>query len=183
MHCLSENQLRRVLVVVRRVDGYLSSQAPGGLSQPIMNIVQYTDSDIVDGNLDEAPFLVEIGNRLRSEEWRELISGLGQRFPGGIVEFRKSLVKYWVQVGFEFHFVKNGPYKVTAEYKKKREMGCEWRIYATKGVADDGLYIKRYERNHKCGISFGNVSRKRVNSKIIMDLIVDIRVMPSIFHC
>lgn len=57
MHCLSENQLRRVLVVVRRVDGCLSSQAPGGLSQPIMNIVQYTDSDIVDGTLMKLHFL------------------------------------------------------------------------------------------------------------------------------
>lgn len=47
-------------------------------------------------------------HKLMSEEWRLLIVGPGQCFPGGAVEFRRALIKYSVQVGFEFVLLKNG---------------------------------------------------------------------------
>lgn len=45
--------------------------------------------------------------KLRSAEWRHLIIGAGQHFPGGVVKIRKAFVNYSVQVGFEFKYVKN----------------------------------------------------------------------------
>lgn len=48
-------------------------------------------------------------------------------------------------------------------------------------VADRAFCISLYERNHTCGISFGNVSRRRVNRHIIIDIIIqDIRSMPTL---
>lgn len=43
-------------------------------------------------------------HKLMSEEWRLLIARAGQRFPRGAVQFQGALIKYSVQVGFEFFF-------------------------------------------------------------------------------
>lgn len=121
------------------------------------------------------------GHKLCSDEWRTLISGPGQRFLGGAVEFRRSLIKYSIQMGFEFVFLRNGPKRVSAACSYRVEKGCPWRIHAVEDVIDGVFCISLYERNHTCGTSFGNVSRKRVNYQIVSEIIIeDIRTMPGL---
>lgn len=97
------------------------------------------------------------------------------------MEFRRALIKYSVQVGFEFRLVKNDNSRVTAVCGKSRESGCPWRIHAVVDQADQGFHISTYERNHSCGTVFGNVSRKRINYHIITEIIMeDVRAMPCL---
>lgn len=58
------------------------------------------------------------GQRLRSDDWRHLITGPRQRFPDGAREFRRALIKYSVYMGFEFRFVKNDSTRVIDVWQK-----------------------------------------------------------------
>lgn len=121
------------------------------------------------------------GQRLRSEEWRHLIVGPGQRFPGGAVDFRMALIKYSVQVGFDFKLLKNCKSRVTAVCAKREETGCLWRIHAVLDSVDQAFRISMYEHNHTCGTIFGTASRKRINYHIITEIIMeDVRAMPML---
>ncbi|XP_012839253.1 PREDICTED: uncharacterized protein LOC105959659 [Erythranthe guttata] len=54
------------------------------------------------------------GRRLLSADWAYLIKDVGQGLEGGVREFRKSLIKYSIEMGFEFLYVKNETTRVTA---------------------------------------------------------------------
>lgn len=99
------------------------------------------------------------------------------------MEFRRALIKNSVEVGFEFKFLKNDPTRVTAVCKLRDDKGCPWRIHVVVDVADQSFRISTYKRNHTCGIAFGSSFRKRINYRIITDIILeDIRSMPSLTH-
>lgn len=116
---------------------------------------------------------------LSNDEWRLLITGPGQRFPDGAVKFQRALIKYFVQMGFEFVFLNNERTRVTAACMFRVEKWCFWRIHVVDDKADESFYISLYERNHTCETSFGTVSKKTINHQIVSDIIVeDIRSMP-----
>lgn len=96
---------------------------------------------------------------------------------------RRALIKYSVQVGFDFVFLKNGPKLVTMACRMRVKKGCPWRIHTVEDIADRAFCISFYERNHTCGTSFGNVSRRRDNHHIITDIIIEnIRSMTALTH-
>lgn len=116
-----------------------------------------------------------------SAAWSKLIEYEGQVFHGGAEEFRKSLIKYSVEVGFDFKYLKNETSRVTAECKFKRAAGCNWRVHATGGRTTKELSIKKLNNVHSCSTRFGSAGRKKFTSKVIIDLIADdIRNMPGI---
>lgn len=99
---------------------------------------------------------------LMSVGWAKSIDHEGQCYPGGAPDFRKELIKYSVELGFDFKYVKNEPDRITAECMSKRFANCPWRV-------------------HACAPNFGAASKKKFNSKVIVDLIADdICNMPGI---
>lgn len=174
---LEESQTGRAHIIVRKLT------SGGGHGKDIGSgqaIGECSERAIVTASI--VPEIVPVGeHRLLREERRKLIAGPGQRFPGGAVEFRRALIKFSVQMGFEFVFLKNGPKRVSAACKMRNEKCCPWRILAVEDETDRSFSISSYERNHTCASAFGNVSRKRVNHHIISDIVVeDIRSMPTL---
>ncbi|KAL7178938.1 hypothetical protein ACSBR1_042331 [Camellia fascicularis] len=45
--------------------------------------------------------------------WADSITHVGHKFEGGIVEFHNALLKFSIECGFEFVFVKNDKVRVT----------------------------------------------------------------------
>lgn len=92
--------------------------------------------------------VVAVGeHRLLREEWGKLIVGPRQHFLGGAVEFRRTLIKFSVQMGFEFVFLKNSPTRVTAVCSYRVDKYCPWRIQAVEDLTDRSFCISSYERN------------------------------------
>lgn len=120
-------------------------------------------------------------NSLMSASWSKLIDHEGQVYPGGAKEFRKALIKYSTQVGFEFKYLRNEPDRVTAECKLKNSADCGWKVHAIKVRAGNAMVIHTLNNVHNCGTSFGASTKKKFNSKVVVDLIADdIRNMPGI---
>lgn len=81
--------------------------------------------------IDENELLrVEGDNRFLSQDWKEYISHVGQRFEGGVTEFRNKLIKYAAQMRFRLVYAKNDKERITAECFQKISDGCKWRIHA-----------------------------------------------------
>lgn len=67
---------------------------------------------------EQAQILIQVptrANNLINCDWRKLIDDVGQDFFGVAESFRKALVKFSVEVGFEFTYVKNDLDRVTAD--------------------------------------------------------------------
>ncbi|KAF9602273.1 hypothetical protein IFM89_026361 [Coptis chinensis] len=64
----------------------------------------------------------EVCKPLKSSLWATLITGVGQKISGGVVEFRNILLKYCNEKGFVYKLRKNNPYLVTAVCGKELAM-------------------------------------------------------------
>lgn len=62
---------------------------------------------------------------LKSAQWAEGITNVGQRFEGGVKQFRQVLRKYTIERGIEYVMVKNDNERVTAQCKYKVEGPCK----------------------------------------------------------
>lgn len=177
---MEEMGTRRMHIYIRRLRAGNGNISASSSSNSRKEIVQLND-DVTGGvGMDDGSTGALSGRKLRSDEWRRLIVGPGQRFPDGAREFRRALIKYSVQIGFEFRFVKNETSRVIDVCAKSGD-GCFWRIHAVKELADEAFRISTYERTHTCDSLFGNVGRKRINYHIITDINVeDVRLMPSL---
>lgn len=177
---MDEMETRRVNVYVRRLAVGMDNGNVCRSSNYGKDILQIDEgASDVDG-INDAEVVGMTVQKLRSDEWRHLISGPGQRFCEGAKEFRRALIKYSVQMGFEFRFLKNDTSRVTAVCSKSGD-GCPWRIHAVSELPCKSFRISTYERNHTCDSVFGNVSRKRINYHIITEIILeDVRSMPCL---
>lgn len=180
LRLMEEIQMRKVNVYIRRLNAGLSSGMGSTCSNSCKELVQ-VNRDVGEGSgLHKGDLRVVGGERLRSDDWRHLITRPGQRFPDGAWGFRRALIKYSVQMGFEFRYVKNCASRVTAVCAR-HDSGCPWRIHAVRELVDKAFRISTYERNHSCDSVFGNVGRKRINFHIITEMIMeDLRSMPSL---
>lgn len=70
-----------------------------------MTLVDYEGNDIETDLLPQ--FCSHKKTILMSSDWANVIRHEGQRFDGRVVEFRKVLRRYLIEVGFEFAYVKN----------------------------------------------------------------------------
>ncbi|XP_012829160.1 PREDICTED: uncharacterized protein LOC105950357 [Erythranthe guttata] len=80
--------------------------------------------------------------QLLSTNWRNIIREVGQGFRNGAVDFRDALLKYAVEVGFEFNYVKNEPTRTTAECKYR--VMKKFRIKPEMAPNDVVLNVKLY---------------------------------------
>ncbi|KAL7171998.1 hypothetical protein ACSBR2_031650 [Camellia fascicularis] len=83
------------------------------------------------------------------------ITNIGQCFEGGAGEFRKVLNKYAIKCGFQFKFIKNDLVRITAECMFKESRGCLWSIHTGVLNANGYFYLKKWHREHTCGVAVG----------------------------
>ena len=86
-----------------------------------------------------------------TDAWANGITHVNQEFIGGANEFRKTLCKYAIGLGFNFKYVRNDMGRVTAKYAMKETKGCPWRIHASLQKSTGFFYVKRFNRQHTCG--------------------------------
>ncbi|XP_012857593.1 PREDICTED: uncharacterized protein LOC105976877 [Erythranthe guttata] len=181
---MKDLNVRHVEVTVKEAEG---GSAPVNncnalqVAQPLVSLFQY-DRNVVVAEQQNTHVIQPLGGkRLLSAEWANLIKDAGQAFVGGADEFRKSLVKFSIEIGFEYVYVKNESSRVTAECRFKHDKQCAWRIHASIDKANNNFYIRKYDKHHSCGMFFGTASKKRLTSNIIIELIDGyIRSMPAI---
>ncbi|CAN6557189.1 unnamed protein product [Malus baccata var. baccata] len=120
-------------------------------------------------------------NKYLSQGWKEYISHEGQKFMGGVDEFRGKLGKYAVGMGFRFVYLSNDKARVIAECSKKSSDGCKWRVCASVCRANGFFYIKTLNNVHSCTGVVREQNSGMITSKMISSLLVDqIREKPSI---
>ncbi|KAF7145607.1 hypothetical protein RHSIM_Rhsim04G0195500 [Rhododendron simsii] len=66
---------------------------------------------------------------LKSAQWAEGITNVGQRFEGGVSQFRQVLRKYAIERGIEYVLAKNDKERVTAQCKYRVEGPCKWEVH------------------------------------------------------
>ncbi|XP_070674853.1 uncharacterized protein [Malus domestica] len=144
------------------------------------------NSFVAEGNIpaDDREFLGKFsapsGRMHLSHPLRSYISNVGQKFVGGVAEFRDKLKKYAVEVGFKFSYVKNDKERVTATCTKKLD-GCPWRVYASVCRTNGYFYIRRLNNNHTCSGRIRERRSKMMNSSIVSSIVADqIRSNPLI---
>ncbi|CAL2264962.1 unnamed protein product [Prunus armeniaca] len=116
-----------------------------------------------------------------SEGWKEYINHEGQKFVGGVIEFRNKLRKYAVGMGFRFVYQSNDKSRVIADCFKKKSDGCKWRVYASLCQANGFFYIRTLNNVHTCMGVGREKKSKMITSKMISSIVVDkIREKPSI---
>ncbi|CAN6692165.1 unnamed protein product [Malus baccata var. baccata] len=116
-----------------------------------------------------------------SQGWKEYISHEGQKFMGGVHEFRRKLRKYAVGMGFSFVYLSNKKARVIAECSKKSSDGCKWRVCASVCRANGFFYIKTLNNVHSCTGVVHEQNSAMITSKMISSLFVEqIREKPSI---
>lgn len=141
MALMMDRQLHTINVAISRIGAQIVVNNPHPVSQQGLDLVEYGREDDVDWSAELPALRGQYAPRLRSEEWREMIRGVGQCFPAGAVEFRKALAMYSVQVGFKYKLLRNDRTRVTAECKLNSENGCQWRIHASMNDSDKAFYI------------------------------------------
>ncbi|KAI8550162.1 hypothetical protein RHMOL_Rhmol06G0083500 [Rhododendron molle] len=99
-----------------------------------------------------------------TEAWADLIEGVGQEFPKGVKEFRKVLVRYAIENGFMYRFVKNDQLRVTAVCVIE---GCGWHVHAIVNRTNGVFHIKKCHNVHNCGSTYRTNKHKRVSSRLV----------------
>ena len=110
---------------------------------------------------------------LLTDGWSNGIVEVGQKFEGGVADFRNALCKYAIEVGFQFHYVKNEKTRVKAECAMKYSAACEWFVVATLQRVNGWFYIKKLNNEHTCGVAARTTKNKRLTSNLVGGLIVD----------
>ncbi|PHT82228.1 hypothetical protein T459_15243 [Capsicum annuum] len=85
-------------------------------------------------------------HRRAATQWENSITGVDQRFSS-FTEFREVLHKYSIAHGFTYNYKKNDSHRVTVKCKSE---GCPWRIYASRLVTTQLIFIKKMNKNHTC---------------------------------
>lgn len=174
--------LEQIEVQVHLNDGPAALLPEVHNNQPVLNSV-FQSQSITLGDQESAVPVVRgrnVKDRL-SASWSNLIDYEGQEFPGGANEFRKSLIKFSTELGFDYKYVRNEPERITAECIKKKAANCGWMVHAIKRRNSNEMVIRKFNKIHSCSSTFGVSTRKKFNSRVIIDLIADdIRNMPGI---
>ncbi|KAK9292967.1 hypothetical protein L1049_020949 [Liquidambar formosana] len=108
---------------------------------------------------------------LLSASWVDGIRQVGQGFEGGVDEFRMALLKYPIEVRFEYDFVKNTDKKVIALCKMRDSNSCMWHVHAALLKINNFFYIKALNNVHSCGSAVRTTNNSRVSSQLVATLI------------
>ncbi|XP_028056952.1 uncharacterized protein LOC114260951 [Camellia sinensis] len=110
---------------------------------------------------------------LLSAGWAVSITYVGHKFEGGIVEFRNALLKFSIECGFEFIFVKNDKLRVTAQCLFREAKGCMWNVHGKVENANRFFYIRKLKNVHTFGVEVRTMNHSRMSSDLVADLIVE----------
>ncbi|KAL7180541.1 hypothetical protein ACSBR1_043692 [Camellia fascicularis] len=108
---------------------------------------------------------------LLSAGWVVSTTHVGQKFEGGIVEFRNALSKFSIECGFEFIFVKNDKVRVTAQCLFRETKGYMWNVHGRVENANGSFYIRKLNNVHTCGAEVRTMNHSRMSSDLVADLI------------
>ncbi|XP_028126579.1 uncharacterized protein LOC114323234 [Camellia sinensis] len=125
----------------------------------------------IDEEADLLPICQYTGKVSLLADWVCGITNIGQCFEGGAGEFRKVLSKYAIKCGFQFKFTKNDLVQITAECMFKESKGCLWSIHARVLNANGYFYLKKWHREHTCGIAVCTDQNPRMGSGLVADVI------------
>ncbi|XP_028082628.1 uncharacterized protein LOC114283957 [Camellia sinensis] len=130
------------------------------------------ESDIDDDQQDLLPkFCPHADKVFLSAQWVHGMTHIEQSFEGGANEFRSVLRKYAVECGFHFKFLKNDSVWITAVCMMRESKNCMWSIHARVLRADEFFYIRKWNREHSCGIAVWTAKNLRAGSELVCDVI------------
>ncbi|KAL7218919.1 hypothetical protein ACSBR2_012062 [Camellia fascicularis] len=131
-------------------------------------------SNGTDDEMDLLPMFCRHEERtLLSCGWVNGITHLCQRFIGGAKDFRTTLCKYTIKIGFEFVFVKNEKCGVTVVCSMRESKGCLWRVHASLESVNNFFYIRTLHDEHSCGAAVRTSKNSRMSSNLVASLIIN----------
>ncbi|CAL9018268.1 unnamed protein product, partial [Prunus brigantina] len=111
------------------------------------------------------------GRKYLSTNWEGYITHEGQKFEGGVCEFRDKLAKYSIENGFKM--MENETRRVTAVCAKKESNGCEWHVHAVKSNVNGFFYIKNLNNIHSCSGLIREKRNKAMGSRLVSSIVKD----------
>jgi hypothetical protein len=148
--------------------------------------VSVSVDDSASGVIDDEDYLGEPyrtseGKVYFSREWSDYIKEVGQKFRGGVVDFREKLLKYAIEVGFRFVYVKNDADRVVVDCFNKLRDGCKWHVSGYTSSANGFFYIRELHNVHICKGVLRTQTSSLLGSSVVKTCIEnDVRLNPSI---
>ena len=134
-----------------------------------------SESDSEDEENDLLPsFYAQPEKALLSDSWKYAIRKVGQRFEGGVREFRTSLVKFSAQRGVSFRYLRNEKTRVIAECKVKEVTGCQWYVRGREMLGSGVFYITKLMNVHSCGIVVRTKEKSKIGSNVVSDIVLPV---------
>ncbi|KAL7184881.1 hypothetical protein ACSBR2_026932 [Camellia fascicularis] len=136
-------------------------------------------TDVFDeSNLDDEDDLLEklcphVDKVFLSAQWANGIQRVGQSFEGGVDECRSVLCKYAIECGFRFKYVKNDSVRITAICMMRESKGCMWSVYARVLHANGFFYLRKWNKEHICGVAVWTPKNPKASSDLVIDVISD----------
>lgn len=130
-------------------------------------------NDSIDENEYLGCFRPEAAKSYLSNEWHGYISYVGQKFEGGVLEFRDKLCKFAIESGFMFAYKRNCPSRVIAHCSKRHCDGCQWFVRALKNNVNGFFYIKELNNIHTCKGVLRQQKSQLLGSHIVKSVISD----------
>nr|XP_011468678.1 PREDICTED: uncharacterized protein LOC105352745 [Fragaria vesca subsp. vesca] len=126
--------------------------------------------------LDEDDYLTEgyrskVSKHYLSREWGSYIQCEGQKFHGGVSEFRDKLPKYAIEVGFTFVYTRNDWYRIHAVCSNMGTENCEWHVAGYSNSVDGCFYIDSLNNLHTCKCVLRQKKHVRLGSKVVKSYI------------
>ncbi|XP_061999316.1 uncharacterized protein LOC133716650 [Rosa rugosa] len=146
----------------------------------VSNTVCEDSSTMLEENDYLGCYRAEAPKSYMTKGWESYIHSEGQKFEGGVVEFRDKLRKYAIEIGFSYEFVRNDKVRVIAQCSKKHSQGCNWLVKAHLCRANGFFMIKRLVNVHTCHGVIRLQKSKMMGSKVVKSIVLDkIRVNPN----
>ncbi|KAL7203345.1 hypothetical protein ACSBR2_016604 [Camellia fascicularis] len=127
-----------------------------------------TGYNTTDDEMDLLPMFCQHEKKtLLSCGWVNGITHVGHRFIGGAKDFRTALCKYAIEIAFEFVYVKNEKYRVTAVCSMRESKAYLWRVHVSLESANNFFYIKTLHDEHSCGAAVRTSKNSRMSSNLV----------------
>ncbi|XP_040375370.1 uncharacterized protein LOC112202235 [Rosa chinensis] len=146
----------------------------------VSNTVCEDSSTMLEENDYLGCYRAEAPKSYMTKGWESYIHSEGQKFEGGVVEFRDKLRKYAIEIGFSYEFVRNDKVRVIAQCSKKHSQGCNWLVKAYLCRVNGFFMIKRLVNVHTCHGVIRLQKSKMMGSKVVKSIVLDkIRANPN----
>ncbi|XP_012846418.1 PREDICTED: uncharacterized protein LOC105966411 [Erythranthe guttata] len=175
MDYVEKFSINEVFVKVTLKDGMLANENVDIFDSPNENQIITVYENATSARI--SPGGSQNERTMLSAKWSYVIQDVGQVFEEGVENFRKCLVKFAYQCGFQFEYLKNDKRRVTAVCKYKEAKVFPWRIHTFVNINNGFFYIRTF--NKYCGVVLCRSKKIRISTEIVGELKVgDIRIMP-----